>query len=551
MRAKNYIREALYQVVEDLGLSWSEKISVERPKEDKFGDMATNAAMVLAKTAGEKPFDLAENIKQQVLASYAQIENIEVAGPGFLNFFFYPGFWQQTCFDVLQGEESYGSLNYGQDNSVLIEYVSANPTGPLHIGHGRGAAVGDSLSRILRFAGYDVKTEYYVNDVGRQVFILGKSVWVRYQQLLEMDAALDEQSYKGDYIWEIAKQVLRLYGRDLLREEESRAIEICRDIALEHILGGIKRDLQEFRTQHENWFSEQELVEKKLVNESLDFLTQKGYAYEQEGALWFKSSSLGDDKDRVLRKSDCELTYFASDVAYHKEKFQRGFDMLIDVWGADHHGYVPRIKAAVQAMGYAKESLQMILIQLVNLVRNGEYVSMSTREGDFETLSDVCAEVGVDAARFIFLSRKSDSHLDFDLDLLKRKSMDNPVYYVQYAYARICSVYKKAEERGVALDAATPEILACLNTREDMELLKSMERFPEVVEAAAKNLSPHFITYYLQDLAGMLHRYYNKHQVLNTGDLSLEQARMYMMLCVARVLGNGLTLLGVSAPETM
>ncbi len=551
MRARHYIQQALANALQEIGLSWNAKISVERPKEEKFGDMSTNAAMVLGKSAGEKPQELGEKIRQQVLATCAEIEDIQIAGPGFLNFFFYSGFWQQTCFDVLDSRESFGRLELGQGYSVLIEYVSANPTGPLHIGHGRGAAVGDSLSRILRFSGYNVATEYYVNDVGRQIATLGKSVWVRYLQLLGEEAVLEEQSYKGAYIWDLAKEVFNRYDRKLLEEDESRAVEICRQIALEIVLQWIARDLQEFRTQHDHWFSEQDLVSRDQVNNIMDYLARNGYAYYLDNALWFRSSSLGDDKDRVLRKSDGELTYFASDIAYHAEKIRRGFDMLIDVWGADHHGYVSRIKAAVQALGYSPERLHMILIQLVNLLRNGEYVSMSTREGDFETLSDVCAEVGVDAARFIFLSRKSDSHLDFDLDLLKQKSMDNPVYYVQYAYARICSVYKKANELEISLGSISPEILAYLNTREDINLLKSMERFPEVVESAAKNLSPHFITYYLQELAGVLHRYYNKHRVLNIGDRNLEQARLHMMLCVCQVIENGLTLLGVHAPESM
>lgn len=551
MRAKNYIQNALRDALRDMELTWSDRISVEVPKEENFGDMASNAAMVLSKHPGEKPVQLAERIKQRILETCPEIRDIEVASPGFLNFFFYPEFWQQTCLDILQNGENYGSLEFGQERSVLIEYVSANPTGPLHIGHGRGAAVGDSLARILSFAGYHVVREYYVNDVGRQVNILGKSVWTRYLQLLGIDAVFQEEFYKGDYIWRIAERVQNSYHRQLLDKRESEAVEICRDFALQFILQGIERDLVYFGAGQQNWFFESNLVEKNLVRDCLDFLYRQGYAYEQENALWFRSSSLGDEKDRVLKKSDSELTYFASDVAYHSEKFQRGFDLLIDVWGADHHGYVPRIKSAVQALGHSNNSLQVIMIQLVSLLRNGEYVSMSTREGNFETLGDVCSEVGRDAARFILLSRKSDSHLDFDLDLLKKKSMENPVYYVQYAHARICSVFDKAAGKKLVLGEANSGILANLNTAEDLRILKALERFPEVLEGAAGNLSPHYITYYLQDLAGMLHRYYNKHQILNSKNPELEQARLHLIACVARVISNGLFLLGVNAPESM
>ena len=551
MRTKNFIQNLLEQVIHKKGLDWPQKATIEPPRESKFGDMATNIAMVLAKQAGQKPRDLAEEFRSELLQLSTKIESIDVAGPGFLNFFFTPSFWQKIIPVIQNEKEAYGSSSLGQELKVQVEYVSANPTGPLHIGHGRGAAVGDSLARILRFTGHEVGTEYYLNDAGRQMSLLGQSIWTRYQQLCSRDVELPPDCYKGEYIRDIALQLKQEYQDSLLQEAEEKALSICRDFGLEKILEGIKTDLQNFRSEHQVWFSENSLKQSGALARHLQKMQDEQLAYEQEGALWFKSSLYGDDKDRVLRKSDGEVTYFASDIAYHADKYERGFDLVVDVWGADHHGYVPRMKAAVQALGRKEIDFKVVLVQLVNLLRGGEQVAMSTRAGQFETLADVCAEVGTDAARFIFLSRKSDSHLDFDLELVKKQTMDNPVYYVQYAHARICSVFRKAEERNIELDSQSEDIVDRLDQEEDISLLRFLDRFPEVVAASANSLSPHHLSYYLQDLAGLLHRYYNKHPVLTAPDRETIQARLYLLKSVAQVLQNGLGLMGVTAPESM
>jgi arginyl-tRNA synthetase len=551
MSAKDHLQNLLQRLTAEKGYSWPDKVSIETPKEKRHGDLATNLAMVMSKQAGCKPRELAEEIRSDLQGTAPEIDRIEVAGPGFLNFFFSPAFWQRTVRRVGEEGRAYGACDLGGGKPVLVEYVSANPTGPLHIGHGRGAAVGDSLARILRFAGYDVSTEYYLNDVGTQMELLGRSIWLRYLQLCGRSVEFPENCYQGGYIRELAEGIYREHGPALLERDERESRDLCRRWGAERIVRSIRRDLEEFRAEHQSWFSETTLVERGAVEGVLHRLREQGLAYEEEGALWFRTTAYGDDKDRVLRKSDGELTYFASDIAYHADKFARGFGLAVDVWGADHHGYVPRMKAAVQGLGRQGSDLEVVLIQLVNLVRQGSYVTMSTRAGKFETLADISREVGVDAARFIFLSRKGDSPLDFDLDLLKQKSMDNPVYYVQYAHARIRSMLGKAKERGFVVREPGEESLDALTTPEDLELLKALDRFPEAVRGAARTLSPHHVTYYLQDLAGMLHRYYNKHQVLGAGEGATVLARIQLMLSVARVLRNGLQLLGVNAPEKM
>jgi arginyl-tRNA synthetase len=549
MRANRYLEQRLQDIIQAWGYAWPEKAQLEQPREAGFGDLASNLALVLASRAGKRPRDLAQEISSQILAQPGEVQSVEVAGPGFLNFTLRPSFWQGAVARVLEQGTAFGSCNLGQLQKVLVEYVSANPTGPLHIGHGRGAAVGDSLVRILDFAGYQVQSEYYLNDVGRQMSILGQSVWLRYQQICGLEAEMPADLYQGGYILDLARELYQSRGRELLQQDQEQALRICREHALQGILAGIKQDLQDFRVQQQSWFNESSLEE--VLPKTLQELQDSGLAYEQEGALWFKSTLFGDDKDRVLRKSSGEVTYFASDIAYHSQKFSRGYDWLVDVWGADHHGYVPRMKAATQALGRKPEELQVVLIQLVNLLRGGQQVTMSTRAGEFVTLAQVCTEVGVDAARFIFLSRKSDSPLDFDLELLKTQSMENPVYYVQYAHARICSVLRKAIDAG--LKEANPEqsTLALLDTEDDLQILRQLEQFPQAVEAAARTLSPHHISYYLLELAGELHRYYNRQQILDSEQSELSQARLLLVRSVARVLGNGLTLLGVQAPQEM
>lgn len=551
MYAKEYLELRIKDALSELGLSWPDKAVVEPPREKHFGDLACNVAMLLAKQAGQQPRELASRIKTVLENRSDQLESIEVAGPGFLNFFFKNAFWQQIILTINKELESFGASHLGQNRRVLIEYVSANPTGPLHIGHGRGAALGDSLARIMRFAGFDVQTEYYVNDAGQQMQTLGESVWIRYQRWCGIEVSLAPNHYQGDYLEDIARDLWENHACALLDEPWERAVSICRDKAVQIILEGIREDLAAFGIEHQSWFSERRLLESSEIQDTLDWLQKQDLAYTQDSALWFRSTAFGDDKDRVLQKSDGSWTYFASDICYHQNKYQRGFETLVNIWGADHHGYAPRMKAAVQALGATEGSLQMILVQLVNLLRGGCQVSMSTRAGEFVTLREVLEEVGVDACRFIFLSRKSDSHLDFDLEEVKKKSMDNPVFYVQYAHARICSVFAKAGEKNLEIDKPLEQLLTFLSTHEDLDLLKQLENFPDVVQAAAKNLSPHLISFYLKDLASLLHRYYTEHSVLGAESFDLVQARLLLLRTVSLVLKNGLKLLGVHAPEKM
>jgi arginyl-tRNA synthetase len=547
MKAKLHLEKILGAVLEEKGWQWPEKAVLEPPRDKQFGDMSANIAMMLSKQAKMNPRAIAEDLKSAI-GDDKYIEKIDIAGPGFLNFTFSPSFWQDMVPEVLEKGIDFGKSDMGKGRKVQVEYVSANPTGPLHIGHGRGAALGDSLVRILEFTGHDVSAEYYVNDAGRQMLILGNSIWVRLQQSQGRDIPQPEDFYKGDYIQDIASEVLEL-NQDILEKSDEEAIAICREYGKDKILNGIKTDLAGFDVRHDVWFSEKSLVSAGKVEETFKDLTERGMAYEADGALWFKSTDLGDDKDRVLRKSNGDLTYFASDIAYHDDKFKRGFDTVVDIWGADHHGYIPRMQAAVEALG-KKGGLEVILVQLVNLLRDGEQIAMSTRAGKFETLEDVVNEVGRDAARFMFLSRKSDSHLDFDLELVKQRTMDNPVYYVQYAHARICSVLRKAADEKFEINENDLSCLARLVEEEEIDLLKLLDQFSDVAENAGRTMSPHAISYYVRDLATVLHRFYSKHRIIGVED-DLCRARLILLKAVARVLQNGLALLGVSAPEKM
>ena len=547
MRARIHLEEALKSVLTGKGWEWPEKSVIEPPKDKQFGDMSANLAMMLAKQARKAPRAIAEEIAE-AMASDPVIEKIDIAGPGFLNFTFAPSFWQETVSVITRAGAEFGTSTMGNGTKVQVEYVSANPTGPLHIGHGRGAALGDSLVRIMEKAGYEVEAEYYVNDAGRQMLILGSSIWYRLKELAGKDVAEPEDYYRGDYIIDIARDVLTA-NPGIFDLPEADAVEICKEHGMNDILDGIKEDLQAFGVRHDVWFSEKSLVTDGRVDETFADLTASGMGYEQDGAFWFKSTGFGDDKDRVLRKSNGDTTYFASDIAYHDNKFKRGFDLVVDIWGADHHGYVPRMMAACEALG-RKGGLHVILVNLVNLLRDGEPIAMSTRAGQFETLKDVVDEVGADASRFMFLSRKSDSKLDFDLELVKQKSMDNPVYYVQYAHARICSLNAKAQAAGMQAAEVCPASLALLDTEYDMQLLRLLDQYPDCVEAAARTQSPHLISTYLQELASTLHRYYTKCHVLSAeGDLA--SARLMLLDCVANVVKSGLGLLGVSAPDSM
>ncbi len=548
MQDMHVLKEALETIVRKKSWEWPEKAVIELPKDAKHGDLATNIAMTLAKICQKAPRAIAEEICAE-LEKHSLIEKVDIAGPGFINVTFKQSFWHEQVLRMELLKEKFGSLAYGNKRKVNVEYVSANPTGPLHIGHGRGAAVGDSMARILRFAGYDVSTEYYINDAGLQMRLLGLSVWLRMKDLCKMPVTYPEDYYKGEYIIDIAKEMLE---KDPKLPTYEDAENRCYEYAMNSILNGIKQDLHDFRVEHQVWFSEASLVHDGTVEKTLNDLKERGYVYEKDNALWFKSTLFGDDKDRVLRKSDGFLTYFASDIAYHADKFNRGFEELVDVWGADHHGYVPRVAAAVETVGRnPKEDFFVILIQLVNLLRAGEPVAMSTRSGEFITLREVLDEVGVDAARFMFLSRKSDQPLDFDLDLVKQRNLENPVYYVQYAHARIKTLLRRGAENGYSLsDETSLDIIRELTDSADTALIRSALHFEDAVLDAAKAKAVHIISFYLMELAGKFHSYYANVPVLS-GDEKLIKARLALLRVVGTVLRNGLNLLGVEAPETM
>ena len=550
MRAIETLRTALAAIIEEEGLVWPAKTVIEPPRDPRHGDLSVNSAMLLAKEAKTNPRELAQKFAARLLERCPDVEKAEAAGPGFCNVTFSQAFWRQTVTDIESAGQAYGESSE-PGRRVLLEYVSANPTGPLHVGHGRGAAVGDSLARLLRKAGHHVHTEYYINDAGRQMRLLGLSVWLRVLQLAGRPVEWPEDYYKGDYIIDIAREMLAA-NPALPDMPAAEGEDVCYEKAMSDILNGIKDDLRDFRVEHLRWFSEKTLVETGAVDAAFAALGKSGYTYEEDKAFWFATEQLGDDKNRVLKKSDGNLTYFASDIAYHHDKFERGYDWLIDVWGADHHGYIPRMRAAITAMGKERNSFDVVLIQLVNLLREGQPVSMSTRAGTFETLADVIKEVGTDAARFMFLSRKSDSPLDFDLELAKQRSLDNPVYYVQYAHARICAVLRRAAERGFVLpETSDAALLAALDTAEDMTLLRKVAAFEDMLFAAAQSLGVHHVSHYLTELAGLLHSYYAKHQVLLADDAPRTLARLALLRAVGQVVRNGLDVLGVSAPESM
>ena len=549
MRATDVLRSALMGIVEEMGLNWPAKAVIEPPRDPKHGDLAANIAMLLAREAHKPPRELAQVFVEKLPQRCADIEKVEVAGPGFCNVTFSQHFWRTTVCEVEAAGAAYGQSSVGQGRKTLVEYVSANPTGPLHVGHGRGAAVGDSLARLLRKAGFDVETEYYINDAGRQMRILGLSVWLRVKELAGRPVEWPEDYYRGSYIIDIAREMLA-EDPGLPDMEDQAGQDRCYERAMNEILDGIKADLADFRVEHQHWFSEKTLVESGAVKAAFDALTEAGHTFDKDGAFWFATQALGDDKDRVLRKSDGSLTYFASDIAYHHNKFQRGYDWLIDIWGADHHGYVPRMRAAITAMGKPRESFDVVLIQLVNLLQGGKPVSMSTRAGTFETLADVVKEVGADAARFMFLSRKSDTSLDFDLELAKQRSLDNPVYYVQYAHARICSLIARLAEEGHLVPDAAAVDPALYATAEEKALIKTLSQLPEVIRLAARDYDPSGVNRYLVTLAGEFHRFYNACRIKGE-EAAVLAARLKLADTVRAVIANCLSLIGVAAPEKM
>jgi len=550
---RNLIFQAIHSAAEGEGLVVPEgmEVIIERPRRENQGDYATNVAMLLSRHWDMKPRDVAAKIVSHINKS-DYVDKVEIAGPGFINFFLSDAWMSNLIKEILCKGNDYGKADVGKGKKAQVEFVSANPTGPLHIGHGRGAVVGDVTASVLSFAGWYVEREYYINDAGLQMRMLGKSVQSRYFEILgrSQAAPFPEDGYKGDYIYEIAQEIINKEGDRFLHVPLDESLEYFKDFAVRVILNGIKKDLDDFRVQFDVWFSEKSLYERGLIEEMVTFLKEKGLAYEKDGAIWYKSTQFGDEKDRVLIRSTGEPTYFASDVAYHKDKFDRGFDLVIDVWGADHHGYVPRMKAAVQALGKSPDALQILLIQFVSLIKDGKMVPMSTRAGQFVTLREIMDEVGVDAMRYFFLMRKCDSHLDFDIDLAKSASTDNPVYYVQYASARIHSIFKEAASRGI--DLAEPEKVdfSLLSTEEEKALVKCLARFPEEILKAANELAPHIIVYYVYDLAKAFHSFYNAHRVLGE-ERPLTDARLLLVRAVQIVLLNVLQLLKINAPEAM
>jgi arginyl-tRNA synthetase len=524
-------------------------VTVSIPPNKHFGDFATNVAMVTASKAKRKPREIAESIKRSLESHAGIFEKIEIAGPGFINIYLNPLLWVNELKDIVKQRQDYGRSAYGALTKVQVEFVSANPTGPLHIGHGRGAAVGDTLARILAAAGFMVESEYYINDIGNQMNNLGLSVFARYRELFGETVSFPENGYQGDYIQDLARDVSNVYADELLTKEHNEAIRICREFAADIIMRGIQEDLDLFNVHFDRWFSESSLYRDKKIEDALSYIAENGLSYEEGGALWFRTSRYGDEKDRVLRKQDGTLTYFAPDFAYHKDKLDRGFQKIIDIWGADHHGYVPRMKAAIEALGAPSDCFHALLIQLVSLVSDGKPVSMSTRAGEFVTLREIIDEVGKDVARYFFMMRRCDSQLVFDLDLAKKKSDENPVYYIQYAHARICSIMKNAAESGFSLDADSAD-LSLLSSEDDLELIKNLACYPDIIVSAACDLEPHRIAFYLLDLATAFHRFYNRNRVISeNGPLSM--ARLVLVDAVRQVISNALALMGIDAPESM
>ena len=534
----------------ELELADAPDIVVEKPKDEKMGDFACNIAMTLARSERKNPKVIAQIIERNVEKGTAGLDSVEIAGPGFLNLKMSRKFFLDRLADAVEQRNEFGKSNVGQGTKIMIEFVSANPTGPLHIGHGRGAAVGDALARILKKAGYDLKTEYYVNDVGNQMNILGRSTWLRYLELLGNDADFPEDHYRGEYIKDIAQLAIDQHGKKFFDKPEGECVPFFKELAKDNILEGIKKDLSNFRVTFDNWFSEQSLYKNNSVEGAIEWLRNEGHVYDKDGAVWLKSSAFDDDKDRVIVKKTGEKTYFCSDIAYHQNKIKRGFKKLINLMGADHHGYVPRMEAVLQAMGYDKNIFKILLIQFVSLLRGGEKVAMSTRSGEFETLSDVVNEVGVDAARYYFLMRSSDAHLDFDLELAKQETSENPVFYIQYAHARICSIFRGAEEKGIQFPGNGSIDLSLLVEDEEFSIIKAILAFPEVVEKSAIALEVHRISHYLLDLVSRFHGYYSRHRVISD-DVPLTLARLYLLDGLRITIRNGFDLMGISVPEKM
>ncbi len=527
---------------------------IEVPNNPDHGHFATNLPLTLASSQKRKPIEIAGIIVDHLVDDGHLLEKVEIAGPGFINFIIRTEQWQKFLAKIIAMGREYGRSELGEGEKILVEYVSANPTGPLHLGHGRGAALGDTLCSILSFSGYEVVREFYINDTGQQMRLLGESIYSRWKQKSDPAYPFPENGYHGEYILDLAKEIPGEI--DLEKRSLDEAVNDCAERGKDKMLEEIKKDLAHFRTRFDIWYSESDLYASGLLDESLETIKKKGQLYEKDGALWIKTMALGDDKDRVVRKNDGDYTYFASDIAYHLDKWERGFSKALNIWGADHHGYVQRIKAALMANGLDEGWLSVLLIQLVKLWKGGEEIKMSKRAGHYVTLKELVEEVGVDAVRFVFLTKNHDSPLDFDIDLVKKHDSENPVYYVQYAHARICSIFRKAETEGVSLPKKPDQVLSRLVLNEEMVLIRLMAEFPSLLEDICKTFEPHRLTYYLTELASSFHRYFNlgtkipEHRIVSK-DTALSQARLFLAEAVRIVLYNGLKLLGITAPERM
>ena len=524
------------------------EVLLEVPPQKEFGDFATNFAMQSARALKCNPRMIAQAVVDNMDCAY--VEKMEIAGPGFINFYLK----QDWIYDVLAGiiaeGENYGNLVSDCKEKIQVEYVSANPTGPLHVGHGRGAAVGSALANLMKAAGMDVSREFYINDAGNQINNLAASVNARYLEQLGQTVEFPENGYHGHDIIETAERIVRIYGDRFLNMSEEERLQEFRTIALKEKLAALKEDLEAFNVTYDHWFSEQTLHDANAIKSACDLLTERGYLYEQDGALWLKATEYGDDKDRVVIRDNGIPTYFAADIAYHRDKYARGFDRVINLWGADHHGYIARMKAAVGALGYHPNQLEVLILQMVSLYRNGELVKMSKRTGQSVTLNELIEEVGTDAARFFFVMRSIDSQLDFDLTLATEKSNENPVYYIQYAHARICSIMRQLEEAGIAVMPATEAKLNTLVEASELELIKKLGEYPEMIAGAAKERAVHRVAHYVHDLAGLFHSFYNQCRILGV-DSDLQQARIALVKTVGHVIRHALSILGVSAPERM
>lgn len=526
------------------------ELELERPREKNHGDWSTNMAMVLASSLGMSPMTIAQIIVASLDNRKHYIEKVEVAKPGFINFFLSNDWLYQVLRDIESERKKFGRISVGQGQTVQVEFVSANPVGPMHVGHGRWAAVGDVLSTLLEASGYRVQREFYINDYGSQMNIFAKSVAARYSQALGRDVFFPQDGYRGDYIKEIAEEIIQQNGDKYLKFSQAEQEEIFKQIAYQQVIAHIKNVLLKMGVQFDEWFSETILHRSQAIQKVIDELRAKGFVYEKEGAIWLRTTDFGDDKDRVLVRENGEPTYFAADIAYHKSKFDRGFEKIINIWGADHHGYVKRMKAAIQALGYDPDSVEIIIGQLVNLLRGGEPVRMSKRTGEMVTLEELLDEVGKDATRYLFLTRSTDSSVDFDIEVAKTQSNDNPVYYVQYAHARISSILRLAQEKGLTDITAIKADLSLLNTEWELDLIRKLEQVCEIVEKAIRKRAPYHLTQYAEALASIFHVFYTQCRVISD-DLELSKARLVLCKSTKIVLRNVLGLLGINAPERM